>query len=491
MKTDALISRQLRRAFGNAPRDPATQRFIAMVAETYEGFVEELEVVERTLEISSEELIGRVAERKAILGTIPDTLIWVDDEDLVKEVLLSREADFSVSPPVVGQPLGDFQPMGEPTRVRECLELVRQGYDGLAIEYPTMICNEERHFEARFVTVDDETILVVLREITDRKALEAANTSITRTLERAKTELQRLIDIAPVGIVVSDGEGRLQRMNSCARKLLDYSEEEARAQARDALFSDDSREVARSALNEARAKARSEAPLGGSYEVEAEVTLRRSTGDSFPAELNTSCLCIDDDELFVEVLTDVSERKAREDSLRREAFTDPLTGASNRRHFFREGDYRIVESKRLKRVDSLLMMDVDHFKTINDRFGHAAGDQVLVELSELVRSHLRSSDLFGRLGGEEFAVLLSDCNRRLAEETAERLRREVSRTVVYLEERELQFTISVGVAQVLSSDADISQPLERADKALYLAKESGRNRIESFMPGRIANFVPH
>jgi diguanylate cyclase (GGDEF)-like protein/PAS domain S-box-containing protein len=175
---------------------------------------------------------------------------------------------------------------------------------------------------------------------------------------------------------------------------------------------------------------------------------------------------------LIGVTRDISERKVFEAELRNLAVTDTLTGVWNRRH----GTELLtadLSARRPGQALSLLMLDIDHFKTINDTFGHQAGDHVLIEIASRLRRSLRGSDMVARWGGEEFVVLLRDCALPDALRLAEDIRAAIA---------ELPFgamgslTVSVGVAEARASE-DLTTWLERADQALYRAKRSGRNEV--------------
>lgn len=175
---------------------------------------------------------------------------------------------------------------------------------------------------------------------------------------------------------------------------------------------------------------------------------------------------------------DVTDRKHLQFELERQAHIDYLTGVSNRRHFMALAELELNRSIRYDNPLSIFMMDIDHFKKINDSHGHKAGDSVLKKLAEVCRETLRQVDIIGRIGGEEFAILLPETEQTEAAEAAERLRESVAKVKVPLEGGlPLHFTISIGVASLISRDDNIDVLLNLADNALYKAKESGRNKV--------------
>ncbi len=180
------------------------------------------------------------------------------------------------------------------------------------------------------------------------------------------------------------------------------------------------------------------------------------------------------------VISDITDRKRLEQELEHEARTDALTGAANRRHFFPLAREAMGLSRRYRHALSLLMLDIDHFKAINDAHGHQVGDQVLKSLVQVCRQTLRDVDVLGRIGGEEFTVLLPETEAEQALQVAERLRQAIATTEVPLDDgKAVRFTVSIGVATLTSGDGDVDAFLNRADRALYEAKEAGRNRVRA------------
>jgi diguanylate cyclase (GGDEF)-like protein len=177
------------------------------------------------------------------------------------------------------------------------------------------------------------------------------------------------------------------------------------------------------------------------------------------------------------VTRDISARKAAERQLEQLAQTDFLTGLANRRHFLLLAEQELARAQRYGSPLSVFMMDVDHFKAVNDTHGHQLGDLVLQTLGKVCREVLRDIDVVGRLGGEEFGVVLPHTDYADALEAAERLRRAVADTEVPLERGlPLRITISIGVASLADATTNIDTLLNQADQALYRAKDGGRNR---------------
>lgn len=174
------------------------------------------------------------------------------------------------------------------------------------------------------------------------------------------------------------------------------------------------------------------------------------------------------------------ERNRMEHKLRQLASTDPLTGALNRRHFWHTAGMELHRHQRYFRELAMLVMDIDHFKRINDTFGHPAGDKVLRELVKSCVKNLRESDIFGRIGGEKFAVLLVETQAEAAVEVADRLRQRLSAIQTIVDGGiTINCTVSIGIAHARREDESLDDLIKRADAALYEAKNKGRNRVET------------
>ncbi len=160
------------------------------------------------------------------------------------------------------------------------------------------------------------------------------------------------------------------------------------------------------------------------------------------------------------------------------AITDPLTGLYNRRYFMEQLEQEFKRSRRYERDLSLLMIDIDFFKRINDTFGHQTGDLVLRKISSIVESQLRDADLAFRFGGEEFMVILPETSLQDASNVAERTRTEIMHSYYHHDESEFNVTVSIGIISVKCNQVEsIDSLIKKVDDNLYMAKKSGRNQI--------------
>lgn len=183
-------------------------------------------------------------------------------------------------------------------------------------------------------------------------------------------------------------------------------------------------------------------------------------------------------ELLARTRTHVELKRAKE-KLIRMAITDELTGLVNRRYFMGRLLHEYERTKRYKSVFTVLMIDLDYFKNVNDTYGHQAGDTVLRTVSDSMKLSLRLSDIIGRIGGEEFAVILPETEINTAMLISERLRKSVDDQDINHKNCKIKITISIGASQSLKDDLSIDDVLQRADSALYKAKDNGRNKTYS------------
>ncbi len=164
------------------------------------------------------------------------------------------------------------------------------------------------------------------------------------------------------------------------------------------------------------------------------------------------------------------------DELKVMSRVDGLTGLYNRRYWQERFDYTFKLAKRRSKPITAMMLDIDHFKRVNDTYGHQAGDKVIQALASVIKKCIRETDLAGRYGGEEFAIILTDTQEQGAEKVAERIRMHAEATPVEHEGQQISFTISLGLAEYCTECQSSMAWLEMADQALYDAKQNGRNQ---------------
>nr|WP_290949403.1 diguanylate cyclase [Halomonas sp.] len=222
--------------------------------------------------------------------------------------------------------------------------------------------------------------------------------------------------------------------------------------------------------------------LNMKQEASAECELIRRDGSTLPVAILTSAQVTQDGFQYTRTTVfDLSERKQLEARLEQQAMTDSLTGLGNRRFLEDQAAMEIARTKRSGAPLSLIAIDLDHFKRVNDTHGHDVGDKVLQAFAITARTQLRDGDVLCRMGGEEFAVLLPDTTCEQAMQVAERLRYSVESTPVDIDSEDmnvgtLSYTASLGVTRVYPNETSLKPAIKRADQGLYIAKEAGRNQ---------------
>lgn len=205
----------------------------------------------------------------------------------------------------------------------------------------------------------------------------------------------------------------------------------------------------------------------------------RANGEGFPVDMVSSPLYQNGALVgSVVVFQDITERQRLKKQLMAQATTDQLTGLYNRRQLFELLHKEFARIKRSNQAAALIMADLDHFKHINDAYGHATGDEVLKIFAQLMQETMRGTDVIGRIGGEEFVVLLPETSPQQALVAAERLRTIVEDYCLKLDDQRIKFTVSLGLAQLDGQAESVDEVLAKADRALYQAKHQGRNQTQ-------------
>ena len=297
-----------------------------------------------------------------------------------------------------------------------------------------------------------------------------ANGVVQRALAASEQRFRAVSELASDAIITADASARITMWNNSAARLFGHEEREALGRPIAMLMPErylvdqDNAYVGFDETRMQRAVGRT-----------VELTGTRKDGTEFPVELSASTWSVGEEKFFTSIVRDISERKRLESAILTMARTDHLTGLLNRRAgedtFARE----LVRAHRYTRALSCVLLDIDHFKRINDTAGHASGDHVLRVMGQLINGRIRGVDSAARWGGEEFLIVLPETTLQGASELAESMRALVEATsfaVVPL------VTVSIGVAAV-EADESAEQTVARADKHLYAAKASGRNRVVS------------
>jgi diguanylate cyclase (GGDEF)-like protein/PAS domain S-box-containing protein len=296
--------------------------------------------------------------------------------------------------------------------------------------------------------------------------------ALLRTEMEARNNLLiAALNAAANGVVITDKDAIITWVNPAFTRLTGFSPEEA--------VGKNPNQLTKSGMqDEAFYRDMWTALLAGRH-WRGELINKRKNGNLYHEELSIAPVknSAGDITHFIGIKEDITERKDMEAQLQKLASTDPLTGLFNRRVFLEQLEQETAKVARLPHYSAvLLMLDLDFFKRINDSYGHATGDAVLKAFAEIVRNNSRAIDVPARLGGEEFAILLSGADKNDAMAMAERLREQVAALVIEHDSGPVKITVSIGAAEALIDDLNGEAVLHRADSALYEAKAKGRNR---------------
>ena len=304
------------------------------------------------------------------------------------------------------------------------------------------------------------TVQAMERERRSRLAVEAAN--------RRLVTLQAALEVAGAGIVLLDHELRAYFINRAFRKLWNLSDEMADRRPPFVALVYHGRNTNAYAIPDERLDAyvaeRIQRVRAGNLD---PLDIRLSNGEV--VRLECTVLPAGGRMLTYTPVTDLVER----------ASVDGLSGLFNRRHFLELAEGEWSRFDRYERPLSLMMLDIDLFKTINDRYGHHVGDLAIAHIAVLCRDGKRTPDIVGRIGGEEFALLLPETSLESARPVAERLRRKVAEMPLIVAGAPIPLTVSIGLAEASAEMGGIAALMREADEALYRAKHAGRNRVEA------------
>jgi diguanylate cyclase (GGDEF)-like protein/PAS domain S-box-containing protein len=310
-------------------------------------------------------------------------------------------------------------------------------------------------------------IISITHDMSERIQAEEA-------LLESESKMRAIAESARDAIVMLDLEGRVSYWNPAAVDIFGYTAEEVMGRSLHDLLAPPQNLHAYHAAFPSFMKTGQGEAIGKSHEIVAY----RKDGSEIPVQLSLSSFKLNDGWYAVGIISDITERKRLEAELQLQATLDELTGISNRRYFLKLATNEIKRALRLNHPLTIAILDIDHFKNINDSYGHASGDQALVAFSQICQEQLREIDLFARIGGDEFALLLPETNPTQSVMAVERVRIAIAAQVLTLAGEPVTITISAGIAGLEGQCETLDALMDRADQALYRAKGAGRNRIE-------------
>ena len=319
--------------------------------------------------------------------------------------------------------------------------------------------------------------IYIIRDITEMREVEF---ELCQSQERYRSLIDDVVDVSSIGIAIVDKDCNIAWVNQAIINSWESS--------REALIGIDIRELLRISFS-TRIDDNShilnkilESYIKGEYIENLEIHIQ-AKGDIPEKWLMYSSKPIQVGYYAggrIAQFVNITEQKKLQAKIELLAITDELTGIYNRRGLFELGTHDFTRAHRTKTLISAIYLDIDRFKELNDRFGHAQGDQILTELVIRIQSQLRDMDIFARYGGDEFVILIPDANLDQALEISERIRKTIADTPFHVEESEYSLYSSIGVAQIKPED-DFSSLLDRADRCMYCSKQKGQNQVKSEM----------
>ncbi len=306
-------------------------------------------------------------------------------------------------------------------------------------------------------------------EVAKLKESEARLKQTEKDLRENEDKFRTIAQTAVDAIILADVHGNIIFWNESAQRIFGYTEDEISGKSLTMLMPEPFRDAHRQGLELVKSTGNSRY-IGKTTEMHA----LRKNGDVFPIELSVSMWKAGEEYYYSGIVRDITKRKNLESELKTLAVTDTLTRVFNRMKYYEIMKREIERTKRYDHPLSIIMFDIDHFKKVNDTYGHTAGDYVLRTLTQIVKENLRETDYLVRWGGEEFIIIAPDTDLEKAKILAERNRKASEK---YEYDHAGTVTASFGVTQFIKDDNE-ETVIKRADDALYEAKRKGRNRVE-------------
>lgn len=318
---------------------------------------------------------------------------------------------------------------------------------------------------------------LVRRRTEDLEGALRHNERITQELRQSEARFRGLANQSMVGIAIVEC-GKVTYINPRLQEMYGYTADELNTLGFMSVVVDEDRPKASALLGRRLS--------GELSNVQHSFRARRKDGDIIDVELHGSSMQIEGGIALISLTLDVTERVraerevlALQSQLREQSIRDALTGLYNRRHLDEVLAREMLVAQRYHRPVSIVMVDIDHFKSVNDRYGHSAGDMVLRHVADVLKRNARASDICCRYGGEEFLLLMPGMPPEAARLRAEQLRREIASSPGIHGDIPIEVTASFGVASYPMHGQDSTRVIHASDAALYAAKNGGRNQVRS------------
>jgi diguanylate cyclase (GGDEF)-like protein/PAS domain S-box-containing protein len=467
----SLLERQMKRHLARVGElSPDGQAFLDAVDEAYFQADADRRMLERALELSSQELLQANTEMRAVFRAIPDVLFRLDEHGRILECQAGAAQDL-VRPPaeLVGRRIQDVPPPEAGERFALALRELLACGSVVTFDYALLHEGGVRHYEARLLPLRDTQRLVLVRNVTAQKQAQAE-------LEESLSLLRATLEATADGILVVDREGRIVAHNARFVELWGLSAEDLAAGSAERALARAVQLVERPQAFLRRVREVYAEPDASSHDVVELRDGRIFERHSQPQRIGGASVG------RVWSFRDVTQQRRAEETIRHRAYHDDLTGLPNRLLFRDRFAQALGHARRHKQTLAMLFMDLDRFKTINDTLGHAVGDKLLQLVAQRLKVLTRAGDTLARLGGDEFMLLVSSIRQVEDASTVADHVLDALKQPFRIDGHELHVSASVGISVFPFDGDDADTLMKHADVALYRAKERGRNTYEVYTP---------
>ncbi|OYY48684.1 MAG: sensor domain-containing diguanylate cyclase [Methylophilaceae bacterium 17-44-8] len=400
-------------------------------------------------------------------------------------VQMQADGNIVMINPLSAQLLLPITPDGDLTNFFKTLEDIAPELQSLCVNFKKkrgQICDSLRvQLSAGIPGKEDAKFLAFTLLKLDADRFMAVINDVTLLVKRERQLQQNeawfnaiFTGVSDYAIASLDTDGIIERWNVSLERLTKFEKEDVEKHSYGVFFPED-------ATNQVRLKDRlMEADQNG-WDLQEGWCLRKDGGRFWGSSIISPLVDAYREPLdpprYSLIIRDIDEKRSSTEDIMKASFNDHLTGISNRRAFFEVASIEFERWKKRPRPLSLLAIDADHFKKVNDTYGHATGDEVLKHLSKILQHSVRTMDIVARLGGEEFGALLPSTDLEGALKIAERIRTSIADAEVVVDGQVIRYTVSIGVSAVDEHVTGVDMLLKLADEALYVSKHQGRNRV--------------
>jgi len=400
-----------------------------------------------------------------VFDTLPDLFFLINSNGKVLEHRAKKSGVLSVGTiEFLGKRLQDVLPKEVSKMFDANINKAIQQNQPAAFDFFIEVADKANFFEARISPVpDSQQLIAIIRDVTEKQFAE-------NEIQKSEVKFRSIFESSVVSIIVTNHKHEIIEWNSGSEKLFGYSVSEAKGLSLSKLVPERLKQAHEYGFDQA-IELKKLTRAGVNHEVHG---LKKS-GEEFPITLTLGSWIQNDEIFFSAMILDTTERKEAEEAILYQAHFDALTALPNRFLALDRLNQLLNEAKRTNDLVTVLFLDLDDFKKVNDSLGHEIGDKLLIEAAERLSSVVRAGDTVGRLGGDEFILLLPGLRtaadaRPIVENLLEQFR-----SAFKIENRELILTVSVGIAVYPQDGCNASDLLRNADSAMYHAKNEGRN----------------